>query len=310
MAPDSHDRWLFLLTLAATPLACTDEVPGETTSGETTGTTTTPMPSDTTTEGTTSIVTTTGVDGTSSSGGETTVVDESSGSTSSSSSSSSSSSEGTTMAIDPSTSTSTGEESSTTEEPQSLCEVWGENQSGCYGGFYPPAYYANLCYEYLLSVDVMCGPAAAMVYQCQVSGCFVDCIAEYDALQACNDLVQAMELGCDMLPEVPGVGTIDTQCMGIIDQVIACTASGYYIPAFSGYVGYDPAYAQDFCVDGAFFADLAPPPAVDSPCGGAYEELLTCLSGLSCGELEDAMFDDAFCGPQKDAVTCRCELGA
>jgi len=303
MAPDVHDRWLFLLTFAAIPLACTEDLPEETTSGETTGTTTTPLPMDTS-EGATSIVTTTGLDGTSSSGGETTADSSSSGM---SSSSDSSSSDATTMSIDPSTSSS--ESSSTTGEPQGLCEVWGETLAGCYG-YYNPAYLVNYCYEYLMGVDVMCGPVVGMYYQCQASGCFVDCSDESEAVQDCNELLQVIELGCDMIPIVPGVGTIDAQCMGVVDQAEVCTAGGYYIPGFSSYIMYAPEYTQYFCVNGAYFTYLFPPPGIGDACGGAYEELLTCLSGLSCGDFEDALYDDTICGTEKNAVTCRCELDA
>lgn len=46
-------------------------------------------------------------------------------------------------------------------------------------------------------------------------------------------------------------------------------------------------------------------------CGGAYEDLLTCLSMLSCNELEDAVYPfNGYCQAEQDAVTCRCELGA
>lgn len=305
MAPDAHDRWLFLLTVAALPLACADDAPVDTTTGESTSTTGSPTTAVTTTgesEGSTSIVTTTGVDGTST-GGETTTTE-----TGSTSTGGSSSSDGTTMGVEGSTST--GEGSSSTGEPQGLCELWGETLSLCYGGYYPPAYYTNSCYYYLMSVDVMCGPLAAMLYQCQASGCFVDCSTEYDSLQECNDLALAMELGCDMIPVVPGLGTIPTQCTGVVDQAEVCTASGYYIPGFTGYIMYSPEYAEYFCQNGAYFTYLFPPPGVGDECGGAYEELLTCLSGLSCSDFENALFDETICGPQKDALTCRCELGA
>jgi hypothetical protein len=305
MAPDSHDRWLFLLTLAAIPLACTDEVPGETPGGDTTGTTTTSMPSDTTTEGSTSIVTTTGVDDTSSSGGQTTVVDDSSSGTSSSSSSSS---DGTTMSIDPSTSTSESESSSTTGDPQGLCEVWGENRGLCYG--YNADYYIYSCYNYFMYVDVACGPAAAMVYQCESTGCFVDCSNEYEAVQICNEMVLAEQLGCDIIPEAPAPGTIDMQCIGFVDQVEVCTASGYYVPWFSYLVEYYPDYAQEACVSANSFTYPPPPLGMGDTCGGAYEELLTCLSLLSCIELESAIFDDTYCIEEKNALTCRCDLGA
>lgn len=304
MAPDAHDRWLFLLTVAALPLACADDAPVDTTTGESTSTTDSPTTAVSTTgesEGSTSIVTTTGVDGTST-GGETTANE-----TGSTSTGGSSSSGGTTMGVEGSTST--GEGSSSTGEPQGLCEVWGEALSLCYG-YYDPAYFTNSCYYYLMSVDVTCAPVAAMYYQCQATGCFVDCSTEYDALQECNDLLLAMELGCDMIPVVPGLGTIPTQCTGVVDQAEVCTASGYYIPGFSGYIMYAPEYAEYFCQNGAYFTNLFPPPGVGDECGGAYEELLTCLSGLSCSDFENAMFDDTTCGPQKDALTCRCELGA
>lgn len=306
MAPDAHDRWLFLLTFAAIPLACADDAPVDTMTGDSTSTTDTVTTAVTTTgesEGSTSIVTTTGVDGTSSSGGETTVAE-----TGSSGAGSSSGSDGTTMGIEPGTSS--GEGSSSTGEPQGLCEVWAETLSLCYGGYYNPAYLVNYCYDYLMSVDVTCGPLAAMYYQCQATGCFVDCSAESDALQECNDLVLAMQLGCDMIPVVPGAGTIATQCTGVIDQAEVCTAAGYYIPGFSGYIMYSPEYADYFCQNGAYFTYLFPPPGVGDACGGAYEELLTCLSGLSCSDFENALFDETICGPQKDALTCRCELGA
>jgi hypothetical protein len=216
------------------------------------------------------------------------------------------------MSIDPSTSTSTStsESSSTTgDEPQGLCEAWGEAVALCYG-YYGPMYYINSCYDYFMYIDVACGPAAAMVYQCQASGCFVDCGDQYDALEACNDMLLAMELGCDMIPEVPAVGTIDMQCMGFVDQVEVCTASGYYIPAFSWYVEYYPAYAQTACVNASFFTYPPPPLGMGDACGGAYEELLTCLSELSCNELESAVFGDMFCAEERNALTCRCDLGA
>jgi len=298
MAPD--DRWLFLLTFAAIPLACTDEVPGETTSGETTGTTTMPMPMETS-EGSTSIVTTTGLDGTSSSGGETTADSSSSGG------SSSSSSDSTTMSIEPGTSSS--ESSSTTGEPQGLCEVWGEAAALCYG-YYGPMYYIDSCYDYFMYIDVACGPVAAMVYQCQATGCFVDCGDQYEALELCNDMVLAMELGCDMIPIVPAVGTIEMQCSGFVGTMGVCTDAGYYIPVFSWYLMYAPDYAQDLCENGAFFTFPGPSLAVGDACGGAYEELLTCLSALSCTDLESAIFDDSYCAAERDAVTCRCELDA
>ena len=211
------------------------------------------------------------------------------------------------MSIDPSTSSG---ESSTTGEPQGLCELWGENRSNCYGGYYNPVYYTNICYEYLMSIDVMCAPAAAMLYQCQAGACFVDCGVEYDALDECNNLVLAMELGCDMIAEVPAVGTIDMQCTGFIDQVEVCSAGGYYIPFFSWYVDYNPVYAEYACVNAWIFTNSPPPLGMGDPCGGAYEELLTCLSGLACNELEDAIFDDTYCAAERDAVTCRCDLGA
>lgn len=306
MAPDAHDRWLFLLTVAALPLACADDAPVDTTTGESTSTTAASTTAATTTtgesEGSTSIVTTTGVDDTSSSGAETTAAESSS-----SGPGGSSSSDGTTMGIE---GTSTGESSSSTGEPQGLCELWGETLSLCYGGYYPPAYYVNSCYDYLMNVDITCGPVAAMLYQCQASGCFVDCGMEYDSLQECNDLALAMELGCDMIPVVPGVGTIDAQCMGVVTQAETCTNAGYYIPGFSGYIMYSPGYTQYFCTHGAYFTYLFPPPAVGDACGGAYEELLTCLSTLSCSDFENALFDDTICETQKNALTCRCDLGA
>jgi hypothetical protein len=300
---DSYDRWLFLLTVAPLPLACTEDLPG----GATEGSSTTAAPTTTAvatgdSEGVTSIATTTGVDGTSSEGGETTLAESSS-----SGAPSSSSSDGTTTSIDPSTSTSTSESSSSTGE-QGLCELWGETLSDCYGGYYNPMYYINSCYNELMSIDVTCAPALAMVYQCQASGCFVDCGMEYDVLEQCNDMVLAMELGCDMIPIVPGAGTIAMQCMSVIDQAEVCTAGGYYIPGFSGYILYSPAYTQYFCENGAYFTFLFPPPGVGDACGGAYEELLTCLSGLSCGDFENALFDDTICETQKNALTCRCEL--
>lgn len=298
MTSDPHDRWLFLLALSALPLACTDDPPDDatTTTDSTSSTSDTPPITATTSdssEGSTSIVTT-GLDSTSS--GDTTAGETSTGTDSTGS-------DGTTMAIE---GTSTGESSSTTGEPLGLCELWGENLSACYGGYYNPAYYTSSCYDYLTSIDVMCGPSAAMLYQCQASGCFVDCSTEYETLDACNDLALAMQLGCDMIPDVPAVGTIDTQCVGVVDQAEVCIAAGYYIPGFS----YGPEYAQYFCENGAFFTYFYLPPAMGDVCGGAYEELLTCLSALSCGDLEQAMFDDAYCTAQKNALTCRCELGA
>jgi hypothetical protein len=307
----AQDRWLFLLAFAPLPLACADDAPQDPAEGSSSGTTAAPPSTSTGTtdaEGSTTIVTT-GVDGTSSSGddGSTTAVD---GSTTEPTSASSS--EGTTMSVEPGTSSSSEEGSSSTGEPQGLCEVWAETLAMCYGYYYQPQYLVQYCYDYLTNVDLLCVPPAAQYYQCQASGCFVDCNTQYQALQECNDLLLAQQLGCDMIPIVPSVGTTPMQCMGFVDVVELCTAGGYYIPFFTFYVNYNPYYAQYACVNGWVLAGGFVPPGAGDSCGGAYEELLTCLSGLPCGQLENAIFSGGggACAAQHDAVTCRCELGA
>ncbi len=301
MASDPHDRWLFLLAVAPLPLACADDAPDPVAEG-TAGTTAAPTSSTTDEpEGSTSI-TTTGLDGTSSSGGsDTAVVTDGS----------SSSSDGTTMMVDPTTGSSSEEGSSSTGEPMGLCELWGENQAMCYGYYGNAAYYTNQCYDYVLNyLDPMCGVPASALYLCQAAGCFANCGTEYEDLQECNELVQYMELGCDMLPIVPAVGPVLPQCTTFIDQVEVCTAAGFYIPFFSGIVMYSPAYADYYCAQGFVIVSGYVPQVLGDPCGGAYEELLTCLTALPCNELELAVFDGGgACQAQHDAVTCRCELG-
>lgn len=305
----AQDRWLFLLAFAPLPLACADDGPQDPAEGSSSDTTAAPPSTDTGTtdaEGSTTIVTTTGVDGTSSSSsdGSTTAVD---GSTTEVVGSSSS--EGTTMSIEPGTSSEEG--GSSTGEPQGLCEVWAETQSMCYYYYGNPLFLEQYCYDYLTSVDLLCVPQAAQYYQCRATGCFVDCNMQYQALQQCNDDLLAMELGCDMIPVVPSVGSTPMQCTAFVDQVELCTAGGFYIPFFSFYVNYSPYYAQYACVNGWVLANTFVPPGPGDSCGGAYEELLTCLSGLACGELENGVFSgNGYCEAQHDAVTCRCELGA
>lgn len=308
MVSDSpHDRWLFLLTVAALPLACSDDAPvdpdGSTGASGSTSvapplTSTGPDPS----EGSTSIGTT-AVDGTTSTGAETTSETGSTGVESSSGS------DGTTMSIEPGTTTEEGE--SSTGEPLGLCEAWGQTQAGCY--YYGnPLYYTNYCYNYLNNyVDPACLVYAQHRIACQAYGamCWPDCGFEYDSVQQCENEILAQQLGCDMIPAVPGAGTIDAQCTGVVAQATTCHNAGYYIPGFSWYLDYIPYYAQYFCENGAGFTYLFPPPAVGDPCGGAYEEMLTCLSTLSCTELENEMFSPTVCASEDLAVECRCDLG-
>lgn len=307
-----QDRWLFLLTVAPLPLACSDDAPidPEGSTGATGSTTAAPTTTgNDPSEGSTSVATTTGHDGTSSSGGDTMVTDGSS-----TVATGSSGSDGTTMSIEPgSSSSSDGEESSSTTGALGLCEAWGQQQAGCYGYYYNEIYLVNYCYNYLNNyVDPLCLVYAQHRIACQAYGafCFPDCSFEYQSVQQCNDDILAMQLGCDVIPIVPGAGTIDTQCTGIVAQATVCDTAGYYIPGFSGYIQYAPAYTQYFCENGAYFTYLFPPPGVGDPCGGAYEELLTCLSGLTCSELADEMFFPNLCAAQNDALTCRCELDA
>lgn len=310
MASDSpHDRWLFLLTVAALPLACADDAPvdPEGSTGATGSTTASPTTTgNDPSEGTTSLGTTTGADGTSSSGAETTAESGSTDPTAASSSS-----EGTTMSVEPGTTTEGGESSSTTGE-LGLCEAWGQTQAGCYY-YYNEIYLTNYCYNYLNNyVDPACLVYAQHRIACQAYGafCFPDCSFEYESVQQCHDDILAMQLGCDLIPVVPGAGTIDAQCADLVVQATACHNTGYYIPGFSSYIQYAPQYTQYFCENGAYFTFLFPPPGVGDPCGGAYEELLTCLSGLSCAELENEMFAPTVCAAQDTAVECRCDLGA
>jgi hypothetical protein len=301
MASDSpQDRWLFLLTVAALPLACTEDAPvdpdGSTASTTASPTTTGNDPS----AGTTGLGTTTEVDGTSTSDAESGSTDPTAAS---------SSSDGTTMPVEPGTTE--GESSSTTGE-LGLCEAWGQTQAGCYY-YYNEIYLTNYCYNYLNNyVDPACLVYAQHRIACQAYGafCWPDCSFEYESVQQCHDDILAMQLGCDLIPVVPGAGTIDTQCANLVTQATACHATGYYIPGFSGYIQYAPQYTQYFCENGAFFTYLFPPPGVGDPCGGAYEELITCLSGLSCAELENEMFFPTVCAAQDTAVECRCNLGA
>lgn len=305
MASDPHDRWFFLLALAPLPLACTEDPPdpvAEGSTGTTGGTVPTTMttgePEGSTTAIATTAIATTDLDGTSSTG-DSTASDGSSGLGSSSSDDAT-----TTMSIDPST----GEGSSSTGE-QGLCELWGETLSMCYG--YNAAYFTSYCYDYVLNeIHPLCIWEASARFQCEAAGCFANCDAEYDALYQCHQLAQAADLGCDMIPIVPGAGTIAPQCVGLVDQIELCTANGSYIPGWSYLVQYSPVYAEDYCEFGGYFTFIYPPPAAGDACGGAYEELLTCLSALSCGELELAVIGAGACAAQIDAVTCRCELGA
>jgi len=296
MAPDRHDRWIFLLTLAPLPLGCNEviyvDAPSEESSGGTT--TTTPMPMADTSEGSTSIATTTGVDGTSSSGGETTVATD--GTTTGTGSSSSDS---TTMSIEPGSSSS---ESSSTTGELGLCEAWGESRALCYG-YGNAAYWEMLCYSYLAYADPACALATELYYGCQAyNGCFADCSTEGNMLEAC-------ELGCDMIPLVPAAGTIEARCTSLTAQVFACDMAGYYISGFSQYTDYPPEVMTSFCSGGAYFVFGGVPLEVGDSCGGAYEDLLTCLSGLTCGELENEIFFGALCAAERDAVDCRCNLG-
>lgn len=305
MASD-YDRWMFLLTVSAIPLACADDIPAEPegstgTTAAPPGTTSTPTPA----EGTTS--TTDDPPGTSTAAVDSTTVDPSSGGGST-----------TTGAIIPGSTDSTGipgssEGSSSTGELPGLCEQWATAWVACYGYYsvpYMTAYCYNLVYVY---ADPMCQPEIVMFISCQAFGggpCTAMCEPQYEALETCENQVLADMLGCAMLPMIPGAGTIETQCTSLATQATDCHNAGYYINGFSQYVGYDPQYMIDFCSYGAYFTFLFPPPGMGDTCGGAYEDLLTCLSGLSCTELNETMILQNHCTTQLDALTCRCELGA
>jgi len=298
MATSDADRWWFLLTLSSLPVACGEVVvitPEETSGDSTTGSPMT-VESSSSGEGVTTIVTTS-LDGTSSSDvdSSTTVVDDTSSSGGSSSS--------TTLPIDPSTS----ESSSTTGEAPGLCELWAMEWVGCYG-YYTVPYMTMYCYSQLDYTLPECLMAFGAVIQCEAFGggpCVANCDVEEEAEQVC-------ELGCDMIAMVPAVGTIEAQCTSLAMQATACHAAGYYIIGFSQYLDYPIDVMIDFCVDGMYVLFSPPSLAVGDTCGGAYEELLTCLSGVSCMELEFAAFDafGGVCGTQYDGVECRCELGA
>jgi hypothetical protein len=301
MVSDSpHDRWLFLLTLAPLPLGCTEVIYLDPPGDDSSSGTTTPTPMGDTSEGSTSVVTTTGVDGTSSTGDDTTSAGVSSDSTTTTT---------TTMPTEPSSSS---EESSSTTGELGLCQAFGQTMAACYY-YYNEIYLTYLCYNYLNNyVDPACLVFGQHYMACYAYGpfCWPDCYTEYESMQQCHNDILAMQLGCNLIPVVPGAGTIDAQCSDLTAQATTCHSAGYYIPGFSWYIPYAPQYAQDFCEYGAFFTFLYPPPVAGDACGGAYEELLTCLSGLSCNELANEMFAPTVCATQDTAVECRCNLGA
>ncbi len=305
MASES-DRWLFLLTMASIPLGCGDDtsvVTDGSTGQPATGTTGAPV-------GSSGAASTD--DGVTGSGA--TSLDGTTGS------SAGSSSEGTTTAVDPGTTSSTGatspessSDSSSTGSPLGMCELWATEWVACYG-YYTIPYLTAYCYDTLSYVDPMCTADAEAFYLCEALGggpCMAACDVAYDAWQSCEDQVLADMLGCNMLPMVPAVGTIESQCTDLSNVARACDTAGYYISGFSQYVAYPPEYMVDFCVGGAYFTFPPPPLAPGDTCGGAYEDLLTCVSMLSCSDLELAVFfPSMFCPVEDDSLTCRCELGA
>lgn len=303
-----YNRWMFLLTAASLPLACSDDAPADP-SG------TTGAPPDTTTtvdsdSGSTSIGTTSGVDG-STSALETsgTTVDPSSGG---SSSGSTGVPESSSTDASSSSSSSSGEESSSGEAPPGLCELWAAEWVACYG-YYSIPYLTAYCYDSLNYADPVCQLDLASVFQCEAMGggpCLANCDPQEQVYDACEDQLLADMLGCAMIPMVPGTGGIEMQCISLNAQAVACTNAGYYIGGFSQYVAYPPEYMLYFCEGGAYFTFTPPPQAVGDTCGGAYEELLACLSGLNCMQLEDAVWMQNHCAAEFDALTCRCELGA
>ena len=309
MASD-YDRWMFLLTVSALPLSCADESPVD--AEGSTGTTEAPSvpvsTSSNSAEGSSSVATPDDTTGSS-----TAAVDSST----TGSASTSDSSSGTTIAVDPGSTGSTGlpgsSEGSSSGGVPGLCEQWATEFYGCYG-YYSIPYLTSYCYDLVnIYTDPMCQPEAVMVISCEAFNggpCMAMCDLQEDALDMCEDQVLADMLGCAMLPMIPGAGTIEAQCGGLATQATNCHNAGYYIAGFSQYVGYDPQYMIDFCTGGAYFTFLFPPPGIGDTCGGAYEDLLTCLSGLTCLELDETMIFQNHCTTEIDALTCRCELGA
>ncbi|MCH9680395.1 MAG: hypothetical protein K0V04_03090 [Deltaproteobacteria bacterium] len=195
-----------------------------------------------------------------------------------------------------------------------MCEQWALSaQTGC---AYPGGlvYLEEVCEGYVANASAQCQLEILALLTCEANQggpCDPSCQSESDDSEACEDAVQAKALGCAMIPMVAATGTIPAQCEAVTAQAFACDAEGYYISFFSPYVNYPPGTAQPYC-EAAFpwLLDTTPLSDISPECGGAYEELLTCLSGLDCVELDDAITNGLSCTSEIDALICRCALGA
>lgn len=202
-------------------------------------------------------------------------------------------------------------ESSSETGPAGLCEQWAAAFDDCYPGYgYPSEYLVQVCYSYATS-DA-CPELALEVVECEAEfgPCGGTCNAQDQALDACEQMAEGEELGCFELPVQMSSGDLETACVTAATQALTCDAMGVYIPGWTMYVDYANAleYTTNFCTQGAYWAFLFD--ASDS-CLGAYEDLLACISTLTCDEFADAVFPsgvDDLCPGLGTAVECKCDL--
>lgn len=282
---DNHDI-AFLFTLAALPVACGDDSPAATngSTGPVTGSETTAGDEPSSEDAPTSETTAEAGDS------------ESSGNPGSS----------TTRSDD---STTTGELSK--EELIALCESYATQFIEC--SDYPLYYDLDDLAQYCLSAidQYACSSEVIEWMTCHSTDktCGDLCDDPLSALKAC----ESAAAGCEMLPSPTAEGTLATDCSALAAVATQCIQDGYYIEGFS--FGYQLGGTEGLAYNCEYgnYVDLSltglyPPPLDDIACGGAYEELVTCLSSLNCEGLAQAASQQSSCEAEYAAVRCRCDL--
>lgn len=213
---------------------------------------------------------------------------------------------------------------SSAQEP---CELYVSNSFECYGiedsRYYD--YYVSLCFEL---VDAYSCRSEAL----ELIACFGNtecsdskqleqlqeeleaaCGEEWLAVRTC----ESEAFGCDMIASPSAAGTIAEICTDFATTVGQCIQEGY-VPSDLSYTHYNQfgpmglasiCQGTNYALDYTIIFGFHTAPLEEPACGGAYEELMACISGLSCGELTQALArEGGICQAEYDAVRCRCEL--